>query len=650
MIIANILWYMNIQLYKNKKGLNENYLESYLEASTLWMLSTFMITEVLSVFHAISRISLIVVWCSLDILLCLLLLRSLLWKRKNKAVWKQDVMACFPIKNLDKYKWNLILFIIAIIVLFLALKTVPYNWDSMTYRLSRVAYWAQNGSVEHYANNSLRLIANPPLGEFIQLQLYVLMGKSDMFFNLVQYFSYITCAIVVYAIAKKIKCHKVFCFLATLLFMSMPIAFAEAINTQVDLIATVWLLVFLYLMLGFTGEEKITWSGSNIFKVCIMGFSVAWGYLTKPSVCFAMVIFAIWLLVICIIRKDKLSVLIRLACCAGVSLVLPLSWEILRNIQTFHAISSPIAGARQLIGTLHPGYVFLNGLKNIMSNLPMPNLSVLSNFYPSLLYKIAFFLRIDLNAEVISEDGAIFKMHSTPDYGHDTAINPIIVWLFIICLVWALANIRKLNWKQLNKSYSFVAGIAFLICCIMIRWEFYVTRYMLSYFTLLCPMIALQLQKLTEGKQKIELRYVIVGITSCLCLLDVVNMTAYHRNIYARDGFNERPLGYFTVRSNEYEPCLEICGYIIEEGYKDIGIYLGGNDYEYPYWALLSEHVDQVQHVNVQNESSIYLDEEYKPECVIWLGNPPKEAFSWNGETYPNIMEVAEKRYLLMTE
>ena len=87
----------------------------------------------------------------------------------------------------------------------MSLIMTPYNWDSMTYHLPRIAYWAQNRSVEHYATNCVRQVSSPVLAEFVNLHVYVLSRGHDWFFNLLQGMSYLTNAVLVGAIAKKLS-------------------------------------------------------------------------------------------------------------------------------------------------------------------------------------------------------------------------------------------------------------------------------------------------------------------------------------------------------------------------------------------------------------------------------------------------------------
>jgi hypothetical protein len=223
-------------------------------------------------------------------------------------------------------------FVLCAVTVYLAFVMVPYNWDSMTYHLSRIAHWSQNGSVAHYATNIIRQLASPVLAEFVNLHVYVISGQSDHFFNLLQCFSYITNGIIISGICSKLKCNKTFSRLAVLLWLSMPSAFAEALTTQVDQFSTLWLLIFVYFLLDFTAEiEKITFDRQSVLGVCALGFCVSLGYMTKPSVSIGMLLFTVWLLILAIRRKANWSSLWKLIAVTLPTIVLPLMPELARN-------------------------------------------------------------------------------------------------------------------------------------------------------------------------------------------------------------------------------------------------------------------------------------------------------------------------------
>lgn len=369
MLLAIVAVYGNIYLYKRRKGIEDTAVGSYVEACCLWMLFLFALTEGLSVFHAVRFRFLFAAWGIADVLLLGML--AVQWRRMGLTagtLWETGRRAWYGLKKEPYYA---VLLLVGATVLFLALGTIPYNWDSMTYHLPRIAYWRQNRSIAHYATNCIRQISSPVLAEFVNLHVYILCRGQDWLFNLLQAFSYITNAILVGAIAGKLSCDGRFRFLAMLLYMTMPIAYAEALTTQVDNFAAVWLLFFVYRLLDYVDCKKgMRFNRITVFRVGIMGLSVAWGYLAKPSVCVGMVVFAFWLLIVCIRRKDRIKDLAKIFICALPWVAVPMAPEILRNFKSFDAYASPSAGATQIVGTLQPTYLFVNMLKNISFNMP----------------------------------------------------------------------------------------------------------------------------------------------------------------------------------------------------------------------------------------------------------------------------------------
>ena len=76
-------------------------------------------------------------------------------------------------------------------------------------------------------------------------------NNVDSLLNLLQCCSYLFNGVLTYHMAKKINCSEKYCIIAMILFYSMPIAFAEALTTQVDVFSTLRMLSFAYLLLEF---------------------------------------------------------------------------------------------------------------------------------------------------------------------------------------------------------------------------------------------------------------------------------------------------------------------------------------------------------------------------------------------------------------
>ena len=100
--------------------------------------------------------------------------------------------------------------------------------------------------------------------------------------------------------------------------------------------------------------------------------------------------------------------------------------ELLRNISSFGSISLSIAGQRQLVGTIKPAYILINGLKNYAFNIPTIYIPRSRHWMEAIVYRMAGILNVVIDDPCISEDGREFFLHEARTYGHDTAANDVI--------------------------------------------------------------------------------------------------------------------------------------------------------------------------------------------------------------------------------
>ena len=187
----------------------EDKVAGYIYAIAIWTLICFAMTEILSAFHMINTK---ILWLCWGIVVISLLVLNVIKYRKSRL----SVIKCLLWKTKIKREY-LIGGIFSIVMLMLAVKTVPYNWDSMTYHLPRLVHWAQSGSVEYYATAIDRQVSSPLGGAYVNLHVYVMSGGSDRFLNLLQCCSFLTNGMLVYGIAKKIGCSRNYCNMAILL-------------------------------------------------------------------------------------------------------------------------------------------------------------------------------------------------------------------------------------------------------------------------------------------------------------------------------------------------------------------------------------------------------------------------------------------------
>ena len=608
----------------------EDKMQAYVYSVLAWTLYMFGLTEILSVFHQITGLNLWLAWGVFDVLLLAGCVKKHVFAKKEmkrNAISKGTVGV-------------VLLYVIS--VSFLAVKTMPYNWDSMTYHLSRIVHWHQNQSIGHYATNINRQVASPVLGSFINLNIYTMLNENDRLLNLVQCFSYFTSGLLVYSIACKLGCGKKYCVMAGALFLSMPIAFGEALTTQTDNISAMYALGVIYLLLGFCDvKEKLVYNRYSALQVIMLGFCVSFAYLAKPSVGIGILFFAIWLLIVSIIRKDSIVIVMKLIITAIpgiIMVVLPETW---RNLSTFHAFSASNVSSGQLIGSFHERYLAVNFLKNFTSNMPSVWLYDSSAFIWKFVVRFAGWVDIDIDDAAITNNEAEFVVRDAQTYSHSSAVNPIILWLLIITVIVLIFMARKIEWKKLKSmkaGYYLASVIGFLVFCTILKWSPWRNRYMIFYLALLSPAIVCVIEWFMRNikQEKIELAF---GAIVWFCMLtEIFGLFIYHNEKAFEKGKEER---YFLSRTEEYAPYREAADYLAENDLKEIGLLLGSDTYEYPIWKMAD--ADRIEHINVANETQIYEDKEFIPEVILVIHESVGEnTLKCHGKKYELVKTINE--------
>lgn len=608
---------------------------AFFECIIGWNFWSLALIEVLSSARLLTVQALVIGWGIFDLVLLGFIVYQWHYGKRISGLLREIMNAA---------SHNKLLWLTGLIVLALAFLTVPYNWDSMTYHLPRMMQWVQNKSVAHYATNDLRQLSSPVLAEFVNVQVYLLSGHRDVFWNLLQAVSYLINAWIVYKIAVKIGTERKYAYLSTLLFMTMPIAFSEALNTQVDLFASLWLLIFVYYYIDLFEADQLTADWVIVRKCLMMGACVSLGYLAKPSVDVGMAVLLLGLLIRCIKRRDAFRVIIKIIICVLPIVLLPLIPEWIRNYHTFSALGDPATSNEQFVGTLAPNYVFINFIKNFMQNLPNKYLYDSDEWMAKIVMKAADVLRVDVNAPSISANGQAYAMSEVPSYNHDSAANPVVMIAATLCFIRYLLRDKKT--RSVGNSYTFYSMVSLVMFCVLVRWSPFVNRFMLAYLAALCPLVGYQIQRISREGRAEWLRAAAVPIIWFMCLTELFSLARFHQEVWHEDAA-KRPTGYFAYNKAiraEYE---EVFSWLNEKGYCDLGIKIGLMNYEYPMWVMMEGPDIRIENVLVQNASGAYEDMTYIPECVIMdAGGAADETIIVHEQFYERVSEFINNEHI----
>ncbi len=628
MIILIFLSYLIITLKRNNIAFI-----NFIYSVVIGVATLFWLTEFLSFFKMITFGGILIGWIIINVVALSILIKV----RRNYSFSSK-------FKPLPKDKKVLVLYAVVAVILMISIiigiTMVPCNYDTMTYHLSRLVHWTHNRSVSYYATHTLRQLTSPMLSEYIMLHTYILLGCNDQFVNLVQTFSHILNVLIIWNISRKLGLKSVYSFLAAFIYMTTPIALAESFTTQNDVLTTVWLLIFVYILLDYVGEKKIEYNVTTAIDVLMLGLCVGFGYLSKPSVCIPIFFFVLWLLISSIKRKDSIITIVKCVSIAGVAAILPMIPGFYRNYAMMGQLTAHITGARQLVGTAKPNYLVINFLKNLTYNLPNILDKNSSEHIYSFVTKVANMLKVNIDDPSISEDGVAYMVYDAFQKEMDSAVNPLIVtFIAIAILLIIVLCIKKKHKNSLALSYSMVSIVAFIGILGVVRWEPFVSRYMIANMALCSVAIAIQLQLLTTQLNR-YIGYVLVSLLilggGCEYVLTMHNLKNYY-NIY-----DSRIESYYTLNYSAYEAYKKAVDYIIANDLQTVGFLDAENYYDYPLYKMLEGHITDYRHVIVKregftfNDSYKYEDPTYQPDCIYITANYYEEddQIEYNGATY----------------
>lgn len=204
-----------------------------LRAMTLFGIAVTVLTELLSLVHAIRQTALAAGWGVL-----VLAAAFACWRRRAQP----------PVPGL---RWRVVaplipLGILAGLTLIVAVAAPPNTWDAINYHLGRVLQWSQHGDVGFYRSNVQRQLFLSPWAEYAVLQFQVLTGGTDLMANLVQWFGYAGCVIAASLLAAALGASRTGQWFAAVMVAALPMALLQASSAQNDLVVSLWLAAFVW--------------------------------------------------------------------------------------------------------------------------------------------------------------------------------------------------------------------------------------------------------------------------------------------------------------------------------------------------------------------------------------------------------------------
>jgi len=559
---------------------------SFLVASAIQILFVALSTEVLSALGHLGLAGVLAAWCAALLALAVLFAR---FGAGNLSALKRPpaIKARFSAAGLGA----LVVALVVLVLGFIAAKAAPNNWDSMTYHLSRVVHWIQNGSVDHYPTHIFRQTFTSPLAEYLLLHLHLLSG-SDHLDNLVQWSCMVGCCVGVSLMTKQLGGTARQQALAAIFCVTIPMGILQATSTQNDYVNAYTLLIFVHSLLLFLRR-------SDKRVALLIGVPLGLALFTKGTAYLYAAPFALWLLVS--VLRAKMSWTWK-----GAYLLYPLFCVLvinggyfLRNIQLYDSPLGVKVNTSLFANQTHtPAAIASNIVRNTTLHLQTPSKEIKHHLFRA-VSKLHKAMGQDLHDRRTTFGHSLFSIKRTSTH-EDHAGNPLHLLSIFLCLALALVFIGRLR-TSLVLPYLLSLCAAFVFFCVYLKWQPWHSRLHLPLFVLAAPVVSVVLGRTLP-------RPLILALATAMLLLSPqwILQNQSRPLLGARTIFNTpRESQYFANRPWLTKPYSRMAKRICEGRIRRLGLILGKNDYEYPLWVLLNRRCAgiRIHHVKVRNIS-----------------------------------------------
>jgi hypothetical protein len=561
--------------------------------------------EVLSIFKLVTQASLVMIWG-------VPIIAFIGWWWRKKAVGQQ---LTFPSIRFPHTWWDWLLLLVICCVLvttaLVAWISPPQTWDSLTYHLSRVAHWAQDRSIWHFATGSDRQTSMPPGAEEHILNFYI-MTQGDRLSNFPEWFAMLGSLVGVSLIAYYLGAKTSGQLLAAGFAATIPMGIVQASSSITDYVATFWVICAIAEVMAYHKSDE---NRSLVYISLATGSAI----LTKPTVIPFLIPFICWLGYL-LIKRHGLAITSKW----GVSAILMTGiinvGYLARNVVTYGALSNPIDFTNHYNQLHSLQALVVTVLKNIGMQVGLPGLDKLNNAWFVMILKISVKLGLDINDPRMT---ALGHFHvSAPSNYEDAASNPYHAYLIFILFVLMFFLVKKHGKPFL--VYGLLAASTFVLFSFIFKWNAFGTRYDLAFFVLFSPMAGIIL----GGFDKFKPGTLIVGLLfvgSFPWLFSIVSrpLIAHPEGIPGQISIlkDSRQDLYFANAPEQRAAYIQFTDLIKNAGCSDIGLMLHGEDPEYLIWVMMGapDASLNIQWI-IRGPTDKYSQPGFKPCAIICHG------------------------------
>lgn len=609
--------------------------EAFLLAAVVWGIILVVLTEILSASQILSFPYLSVSWIVVTVLAIGLCVFTSVDPKAGRGTLdlKKNLFAAFSdLKPLDVVLAAVIAVILCCVAL-TAWMAPPNNWDSLVYHMGRVPHWIQNRSVEHYPTNIKTQIYYPPFAEWVILHFQVLSG-SDRFANFVQWFSMFGSAVAASMIARSFGLSTRAQLFSAFFTVTIPMGILQGSSTQNDLVLAFWLTTFVYF--GLRVKDR-----GQVLDAFAAGGALGLAMLTKALAAILAFSFVMWFLITAI-KKYRRQMIVPIV--LSLSLVVALNmghWG--RNL----SVCGHLLGEEEVFGMtrnerMNPALFVSNIIRNT-------GLHLATSIKP--LNKLAersienFHRAIGISSTDPANTLGITPLQISVSTHEDVAGNFMQFSLFLAALVIFLQYHDKRNSVLLRYLLALLGTV--ILFNLLLKWQPAGSRLHLPLFILCGPFVAAILFNLPWRRDWIV--YIVTGVLLATSMPYVFRNST--RKLYSskRTVFQTPRLKqYFAADDTLLPPYQNAVDLVLAGGCRQVGLRIGDNSWEYPFWVLFSKsqtknlmelgrNTLRIEHVDAAGIQPLnYPLGAFAPCAIIETGRkiPPDDRLSLDGKTF----------------
>ncbi len=596
------------------QSLKECFVVSVLCLSAFILLST----EFLSLFSAITRISLGITWAAYIVVLIVL----------NKKSMPFGILPTIytHLKGLRRYEIGFYLFLgfILLIVFVQGILYPPNNWDSMVYHLGRIIHWVQQKNVDNFPTHILRQVYQPPFAEYIILQLNILTA-DDVLSNSVQCLYLFASVIGVMQLSSTLGLSRKEQLLAGFFAITLPEALLQASSTQNDIVVSFFVIGSVIYVFKIRKQ-------ANYINFILLGICVALAVVTKATAYIFLLPFLIILAISLLYQKFWLnsSIVGTLIISLAIFLLLTAGMYT-RNYQLSGTFLGTSHEESQLYQNQRHGPTALisNLIRNVSLHFGYPVLSGKTKKY---VHK--FLDRIgedenDASLNFNSDKYKIFVNFNHEDYGCNL-IHVILIGLLMVCTIRKTYQTKPVFYLQLGVIAQFI------LFCFLLKWQYWHTRLHTTLFFAYMPVLAYQFN-VVFSKRLHWIKLSIIGVLMVYAFgIVAINVSRpllpLLPSIITKSDSFDRYRKYFNNRPDAYEEYYKLYSYLNQHSYHSVGMIIDLYAWEYPLFSDGFQNQKYSHHIYVNNGSQKFQQEIPEIDCII--SSEKQDIIHFNNKDY----------------